>query len=305
MAWFRGKGGKPSGEAQPPSGPASPEDQQPEMLPVITDEGTTKEREASKRLRTAEADLKRLKRREARAKKMEEKRRRDRRRIERSEEMGPTAFILAIAVLNGIAAALIVVYVWFPDWWVPDVVQFMDSPHWEYVAICFLASGLIAVWLLWMHRRSTAYLQRTQMALGVYVATGIIGTFCGLLLGFILVDMETLDVDWMFWVWVFLYTAGGSGLAMLVVHMVAHRSGSRAFLTPSYHKVQGVLSAVFAVSVILLPFLYLPYMGWMYEVGWTVYLVSLVVMVFPLPAVAVSIAVKGYSQELERYYSYA
>jgi hypothetical protein len=275
------------------------------MLPVLTDEGTTKEREASKRLKTAEADLKRLKRREARAKKMEEKRRQDRRRIERSEDLGPAAFILAIAVLNGIAAFLIVMYVWFPEWGVPDVIEALESPHWEYVAICFLASGIIAIWLLRMHRRSTTYLHRTQMALGAYVATGIIGTFCGLLIGFILVDMETLDVDWMFWVWVFLYLAVGSALAMLVVYLVAHRRGSRSFLTPAYHKVQGVLSAVLAVSLILLPFLYLPYRGWMHEVGWTVYLVSLVVMVFPLPAVAVTIAVKGYSQQLERMYSYA
>ena len=67
MAWRRGRGRGEADAALTPS--LEPLDDLPEMLPVITDEGTTSDRDAYKQIKRAEADLKRLEKKKSKAKK--------------------------------------------------------------------------------------------------------------------------------------------------------------------------------------------------------------------------------------------
>jgi hypothetical protein len=54
----------------------------------------------------------------------------------------------------------------------------------------------------------------------------------------------------------------------------------------------GTLTAVMVVSLVLLPFFYLPYEGLMYEVGSSLMWIGWLIMLFPQPAVAASFVVK-------------
>ena len=220
--------------------------------------------------------------------------------MELSQDVGPVSLIVNLAVLNGIAAIFVLHYLWWPDLSLYDPLFMSDTAHWELVVLCFIAAAITSTYQL-VSNPSTGHLVRAQRALGVYVAVGIIGTFVGLLLAHVLVDMELMDLDWELWIWVTLIVATGSAIAMTAVYAAGHRAGSRAFLQGPYHRAMGASSAVLAISLVLLPFFFLPYKGWMNEVGVSVYYVSWLVVVFPLPAVIASVLVRSRSEQLARY----
>ena len=111
------------------------------------------------------------------------------------------------------------------------------------------------------------YLDRSRQVLWVYIAFGLCATFSGMLLAFVLEGMEDLDLEWVWWQQVIVIMAGGSALSFVAIYLVGHRGDSRWFLTGTYHKVMGTVSAILVVSLILLPFSYLPAEGLMWEVG--------------------------------------
>lgn len=304
MAWLRGKDKEARVEEGPPPAPSAPGTQPLEMFPDVQDKGTTRDREAYKQIKRAEADLRRLERKEAKARKREERRLRaiDRRlaRIEMSRDIGPVMLLANLALLNVIAAVMAVLYLWWPDLPLYDPLFLEGTAHWEIVVLCFVAAALTSTYLL-VSNPSPGHLVRAQHALGVYIAIGIIGTFVGLLLAHVLVDMELMELDWERWLWVLIIAATGSAITMTIVHAAGHRAGSRAFLRGPYHRAMGVATVVLAASLVLLPFIYLPYKGWMYEVGVSVYYVSWLLVVFPLPAVVTSILVRVRSEQLARY----
>ncbi len=304
VAWFRGRGETRGVEERPPPSPPAAGTQAPEMLPDAREVGTTSEREAYKQIKKAETDLKRLERREARVRKREERRLRaiDRRlaRMELSRDVGPMTLLVNLAVLNGIAAVFVLLYLWWPELSLYDPLFLYDTAHWELVILCFIAAAITSTYLL-VSNPSTGHLVRAQRAFGVYMAVGIIGTFVGLLLAHVLVDMELMDLDWELWIRVLLIVATGSAIAMTVVYAAGHRAGSRAFLRGPYHRAMGAISAVLVISLVLLPFFFFPYKGWMSEVGVSVYYVSWLVVVFPLPAVIVSVFVRSRSEQLARH----
>jgi hypothetical protein len=308
MAWLRGKGRTHGKEESPPAVPPGPNDRPPEVLPDARLVGTTQDREAYKQIRRADSRLKRLERQEARARKREERRLRaiDKRlaRIEGSMEMRPVTLLVTLSVLNGAAALFVLLYLWWPDLPLYDPFFLPDTAHWEVVAYCFVVAAISTVYLL-VSNPSPRHIERAQRALGVYMAVGIIGTFVGLLMAQVLADMELMDIDWELWLWVALIAATGSAVAMTVIYAAGHRRGSRAFLRGPYHQAMGVVTAVLAVSLVFLPFLYLPYKGWMNEVGVSVYYVSWLLVAFPLPALAASVLVRHRSEELAGYYAMA
>ena len=304
MAWRRDKAKGRDGSVPPSRADADGM----EMLPVIQEDGSTQEREALGRIKRAEADLRRLERREAKARRREERetRARDRRiaAMRRSRDVGPVALMAVIATMNGVAAFFLVLSLWWPDWPLYDPILLQDSVHWELVTFSFVVVSVVSVILL-ERRPSPAFIVRAQYALGTYIGLGLVATFCGLLLAHVLVDMELMDVDWVFWMWVVLFLATGSSMAMTIIYAVAHRTGSRAFLTVSYHRAMGTVSAALLVSLLLLPFLFLPHMGWMYEVGVSMYYVGWLMFLFPLPAVAAAFAVKKRSEGMTPRSTYA
>ena len=298
MAWRREKG-KADGAAQ--GAPHEPVEDLPEMLPVIVDEGTASDREAYKRLKKSEADLKSLEKRSARAQKKEEKRLGmiDRRlaRMERSRDVGPLRLVLNLAVLNGIAVAMALLLLWRPDWSLYDPLFFEGDFHWEVASICFIGAAAICAFLL-ATNPAVEYLDRSRQVLWVYLAFGLVAMFSGMLLAFVLEGMEAMDLDWVLWQRVLLGLAAGSAVPFAAIYLVAHRSDSRWFLIGAYHQVMGSLSAILVVSLLLLPFSYLPAEGLMWEVGLSMMVVGWLVMMFPLPALMASAAVEAHGRSL-------
>jgi hypothetical protein len=136
--------------------------------------------------------------------------------------------------------------------------------------------------------RSPEYLEKARHAMMVYFMLGIIAIFVGMLVGFIIMDMELMDIDWMFWQWAFVYVVAGSAIPMAVIYLVAHRSGSRSFLTVGYHQAMGVLNAILVVALILLAFLFIAHRGIMEEVGISLIAIGALMGIFIWPAMVSS-----------------
>jgi hypothetical protein len=293
MAWRRGK--RPKDEAAMPASLPPPGSDELEILPVLQEEGATKDREAYKRLKRAEADLKRMQKREKRAQKKEELRLRaiDRRiaKIERSRRIGPVRLIVNLVVFNGVAAVFAMLLLWWPDRPLYDPVLVTASVHWEVIIICFVGAAGTSIYLL-AQNPSPQHVFKAQFVLGVYFALGLISMFSGILLAHVMEGMEALAVDWEYWIWILLYVVAGSASSIAVLHYSTHLGTSRYFLTGTYHRVMGTLTAVMVVSLVLLPFFYLPFEGLMYEVGSSLMWIGWLIMLFPQPAVAASFVVK-------------
>jgi len=299
MAWRRGKA--KAKEASPPA--VAPDLDSSEMLPVLRDEGTTHDREAYKQIKQAEADLKKLEKNKTKAQKKEEKRirrlDRDIARYAMSRNLGPVQLVVTVAVFNGIAAAMAMLLLWWPDLLPLDRLLAQDNAHLIVIVLCFLASAVASIFLL-SRNPSSEYIYRAQYSFGIYFAFGLIGAFTGMLMAYVLVDMGTLDIDWVFWQWIFVYLIAGSSILMVIIYLIVHRAGSRSFLTGAYHQVMGSLNAILVVSLVLLPIFYLPYQGWMYEVGISIMYIGWLLMLFPVPAIAAAIMVKHQAAELRK-----
>jgi hypothetical protein len=188
-----------------------------------------------------------------------------------------------LAVLNGLAAAFMMVAFWKPEWLPFDPVLIEAGAQWEVVTLCYIGAAGISAYLL-STNPAPEHLVRARFSLMVYFALGLIVMFSGLLVGYVLLDMELMGVDWVLWQQVLVYVIAGSAVPMLAIYLVAHRAGSRSFLTSWYHRVMGTLNAILAVSLILLPFFYLPYRGWMAEAGVSLIAVGVLMVLFTIPA---------------------
>jgi hypothetical protein len=291
MAWGRGK--VKADEDPPPAPPRKVVETQ--MLPVLHEEGTTRDREAYKRLKRADVDLKRLERREARARKREEReaRRIDRRiaKEARSRHIEPVLLMAYIVTFTSIASVILMLSTWWPHILLLDPFLDPEIAHEMIILVCFGGAAIAGSWEL--HKNpSGQYLFKAQFAMGVYFALGLVAAFSGMLLAYVMADMESMDVDWVFWQWVAVLLVAGSGVPMVVVYLVAHRSESRAFLTAGYHKAMGTLNAVCAISLVMLPFTYLPAEGLMYEVGTSMLYIGWLIMFFTVPAMLASLVVR-------------
>jgi hypothetical protein len=291
MAWPRGKA--KDDKTSPPASP--PQFNGSEMLPDVKDKGTTQDRDASKRIRKADSDLKKLERKGAKVLKREEKelRKLDRAiaRYQRSRNLAPYQLVVTVAICNGVAAAMMMLKLWWPELLPLDAVLPQENAHFTIILICFLVSTVVSFFLL-SRNPSPEYLFRAQYSLGMYFAYGLMGAFSGMLLAYVMVDIETLHIDWVFWQWIFVYLIAGSAISMVVIRLIAHRTGSRSFLSGTYHKVMGSLSVILAISLVLLPIFYLPHRGWMYDAGISVMYVGWFIMLFPVPAITAAIQVK-------------
>ncbi|MCK5254362.1 MAG: hypothetical protein KAQ96_15505 [Thermoplasmata archaeon] len=289
MAWRRGRGRGEADATQTPS--LEPLDDLPEMLPVITDEGTTSDRDAYKQIKRAEADLKRLGKKKAKAKKREENllRQVDRRlaRMERSKGLGPLRLMINLAVLNGIAAAYVMISFWWPEWQLVPALLLDTDHQWEVVAFCYIGFAGIAAYLL-STNPSPDHLERARHSLMVYFMLGLVAIFAGMLVGFFMADMELMGLDWLFWQWVFVYIVAGSAVPMVVIYLTAHRAGSRSFLTVRYHQVMGTLNAILVVALIILAFVYMAHTGIMEEVGISLVTIGVLMGIFIWPAMVSS-----------------
>jgi len=289
MAWRRGRGRGGADATQ--TIPLEPLDDLPEMLPVITDEGTTSDRDAYKQIKRAEADLNRLERKKARAKKIEEKRFRlvDRRlaRMDRSKGVGPLRLMINLAVLNGIAAAYVMISFWWPEWQLVPSLLLETDHQWEVVAYCYIGFAGIAAYLL-STNPSPDHLERARNSLMVYFMLGLVAIFAGMLVGFFMADMELMGLDWLVWQWVLVYIVAGSAVPMVVIYLTAHRAGSRSFLTVRYHQAMGTLNAILVVALIILAFVYMAHMGIMEEVGISLVTIGVLMGIFIWPAMVSS-----------------
>ncbi|UCC93164.1 MAG: hypothetical protein JSW25_00350 [Thermoplasmata archaeon] len=289
MAWRRGKGRDQasSGTTTPPAPPPDPI----EELPVLREEGTTKDREAYKQIKKAEADLKRLERKEARARRKEEKRLRQINRnlakIEKSKDAGPLLLMACLVVFSGLAAAYIMISLWWPEWQLLPPLIIESNHEYEMVGILYIAFSGVAAYLF-SDNRSPAYLERARHAMMVYFMLGLSAMFSGMLIGFIVVDLEMVDLEWVFWQTITLYVVLGSGAPLLGLYLYAHRSGSRDFLKASYHNAMAVLSSVLVMSLMVLAFLYMAYEGIMEEVGISLVVIGVLMGIFIWPAMVSS-----------------
>lgn len=286
MAWPRSKGRRDAGNGQPPPPPRDPRTQAALQLPVLTEDGTYGEREAQRRLRRAEADIRRLERREARQRKgrVKDLRAADRRlaRRERSKRVGPLSMVALLSVLTGVAVAVIMLSLWWPDQPLYDPVLYRSSVHHEVVIWCFAASTAAGLVIL-SRNPSPEYQDRARSSLQVYFSIGLISVFSGLLLAHVLEGIEPEGVDWEAAIWVLLYVLAASAGSTAAVYAAGRLAGNRAFLSGRYQLAMGALTAVFLVGLVLLPFLYLPYMGWMLEAGTSLIWAGLLMMAFSAP----------------------
>lgn len=289
LAWLRGKDREPGPTGQPPTAPRAPRREAALQLPVLTEEGITSERDASKRLRRAEADIRRLERREAKARKQRERELRgtDRRlaRRERSKHVGPARMMATLTTLNGVAVAIIMLFLWWPDQPLYDPVLYRSNVHYEVVIWCFVASSVVGLLLL-SRNPSADHQDRARSSLQLYFSLGLISVFSGLLLTHVLEQMELMAVDWLLWTRVLLFILAGSGSSMAVIYAAARWGRSRSFLSAGYHWAMGTLTTVLAVALVLLPFMLLPHLGWMYEVGTSLTWAGWLMMAFAAPLLA-------------------
>jgi hypothetical protein len=299
MAWRRGKGKDSGPVREAPALETIPEVI--EDLPVIQEDGIAQQREARKQVKRAEADLKRLERKRARVLKKEEKRLRqiDRNiaKMEMSRDTGPLTLMLSLVVINGVAAAYIMVALWWPEWQlVPPL--FMENDHeWEVVAICYTGFSGFAAWLF-SDNRSPSFLERARHSLMVYFGLGLLAIFVGILVSIIMIEMELMVLDWVLWEWVLVYLVAGSALPMTLIYLVAHRAGSRAFLTATYHHVMGTLNAILVVALIILGFVFMAHMGIMEEVGTSLVMIGGLMGIFVWPAMVTSWYIEDFGVRL-------
>ncbi len=297
MAWRMRKPGEAKGEVQPPSPPPVEGPTPPEMLPVLQDEGTTRDREATKRLKMAETDLKRLEKKQKKVLKVEKRRQRliEKRlaRIEMSRQRHPYSMIYLIITTNCIAAAFAVILLLFPEWHLYDPLFFQDSAHWEVVAIAFLAGGTGSVLLL-AGNPSQEYQDRARMYFFLYFGLGLCIMFSGALVALVLEPLQDWEMDWELALIVVSLTAAGAGLTLLVVYYASRSGGSRWFLSGRYHGVMGIMTAVFVVSLILLGLFYLASEDLMFDVGLAMTVTGGLVMLFPLPGLVAVFAIERY-----------
>ncbi len=297
MAWRRRKPGISKEEVQPPSPPVAEEPPLPEMLPVLHDEGTTTDREATKRLKTSEADLKRLEKKEQKALKAEMRKQRaiEKRlaRIEISRERHPYTLISFLITTNGIAAAIAVILLLYPDWHLYDPIFYQDSVHWEIIAISLIAGGVASVLLL-AGNPSQEYQDRARMSLYVYFGVGLCIMFSGALVALVLEPLQDWEIDLELVLTVLSFVAAGSGLSLLVVYYASRSGGSRWFLSGRYHGIMGTMTAVFVVSLILLGLFYMAREELMLDVGLAMMVVGGLVMLFPLPGLVAVFAIDRY-----------
>jgi hypothetical protein len=297
MAWRRIKPRASKEQVQPPSPPVPEEPPPPEMLPVLHDVGTTTDRESTKRLKTAEADIKHLNKKEQKAIKAEMRRQRsiEKRlaRIELSRERHPYTLISFIIATNGIAAAFAVILLLFPDWRLYDPIFYQDSAHWEVIAISFIAGGVASV-LLIAGNPSQEYQDRARMSLFVYFGVGLCIMFSGALVALVLEPLQDWEMDWEFMVTVLALVAAGSGLTLLVVYYASRSGGSRWFLSGKYHGIMGTMTAVFVVTLILLGLFYMAWKDLMFDIGLAMMVVGGLVMLFPLPGLVTVFGLERY-----------
>ncbi|MCK5253668.1 MAG: hypothetical protein KAQ96_11995 [Thermoplasmata archaeon] len=297
MAWRRSKPGVSKEEVQPPSSPVPEGPPPPEMLPVLLDEGTTTDREATKRLKMAEADLKRLEKKEQKAKKAEMRRQRgiEKRlaRIELSRERSPYTLMSLLITTNCIAATFAIMLLLFPDWRLYDPIFYQDSAHWEVIAVSFIAGGVGSV-LLIAGNPSQEYQDSARMSLFVYFGMGLCIMFSGALVAMVLEPLQDWEMDWEMVLTVLSLVAAGSGLTLLVGYYASRSGGSRWFLTGRYHGIMGTMTAVFVVSLILLGLFYLASEELMLDVGLAMMVAGGLVMLFPLPGLVAIFAIERY-----------
>jgi hypothetical protein len=294
MAWRRGKDKGP----QPPE-QATPSQVAPviiEDLPDVRSEEDAEVRKALKQVKKADSELKKLRKKEVKANKREERRLRrfDRRlaKMDRSKDVGPTRLMVSLLAFNGAAASYIMIAFWWPEWQlVPPL--FMESDHyWEVVALCYILFAGLSAFVL----AGNPYpdnLERARLSLMVYFSLGLIAIFTGLLLGFVLVDLELWNVDWVFWQMVMVYLIAGSAIPMAVIYLVAYRPGSQLFLSTRYYQVMGILTMILVVALIFLALVFLPERGVMEEVSISLMTIGLTMCVFVWPAVVSSIVIEA------------
>ena len=297
MAWRNKKADRSGEAAQPPVPPVEEGPPSPEYLPVLHDEGTTTDREATKRLKNAEADLRRLEKKERKARKAEIKRQRaiEKRlaRIELSKERRPYTLISFLITTNGIAAAFAVILLLYPDWSLYDPIFYADSAHWEMIAVSLIAGGIGSVLLL-AGNPSQEYQDRARMSFYIYFGAGLCIMFTGALVALVLEPLLDWEMDWDLVLMVLALVSAGAGITLLVVYYASRSGGSRWFLSARYHQVMGVMTAVLVIGLIMLGLFFLASEDMMFDVGLAMMVVGGLTMLFPLPVLVASFSIERY-----------
>ena len=261
---------------------------QPQALPDAPGPGKTTEREARKRLKKAEADLKRIEKKQQKMEKAAERRERsvDKQlaRIDRARRRPITAMAVLLLGLHGFASAMAILHLLFPDIELYTPLFYAPSPHWELIAICYVAAMLGSLAIAGMSP-SVDFQQRARASLMVYLAVVTVATLIGLLLAFILEPMEGFDLDWMLAIWALVMVVAIAGVPMPILFVASRWGRSRAFLKGWYHWAMGILSVVLAVVLIILPFVFLAWQGWMVEVGLAIMMLGGLGLLFVLPPI--------------------
>jgi hypothetical protein len=273
-----------------------PGPQLPIALPDLPGPGTTVEREARKRLRKADSDLRRLEQRKKKAIRARERKERalDRRiaRIDRSKRRPTTSLVALIGALHGIAAAMVVLPLYWPQYELYDSYLFTSSPHWEVAAVCVAAAGFGGLALVWSSP-SRDYLERARFTLSSYLKLVIIITIVGALVAHILEPMEGFGVDWPYVMLLLVIIAAGAGVPLPLLHFTSHWGGSRFHLSGTYHWVMGTLSVILVSTLVLLPIFFIAQRGWMFEIGLAMTVVGFLGMLFPVPSLLGTFVIGG------------
>ena len=275
---------KPELEAAFVPGTAPP----PTDLPDVDKATVRQEKEAKRKLKQAEAQLGRAKKREARVEKTIDKRARagDKKlaSIERSRTRRTSPLVIALTVPHGIAAAMAIIHLLDLELQLYEPLLYKASVHWEVVAFCYLGS-VIASTALVATSPSSEYQTRARRALQVYFSLSLVTTMIGLLVAGILRPMEGMGLDWWFLIWVALIIVVAVAISLPIAYHFAHYRESRWHLTSSYHWTMGILVSILVVALFLLPMFYLAHQEWMVEVGLAMVMAGSLGMLFCLPAI--------------------
>jgi hypothetical protein len=245
-------------------------------------------RDADKQLKMAEADLARLKRKEATAKKREARRMRaldrDIERIERSMKRTARPIVALLAVLNGLAATLAIIHLWWPDYHIYDAVLYRPSEHWELVGFFFIGSSAGSVAFL-TRSPTVDYQRRSRYALLLYLAVALVVTLLGILLAVGLEPLQSLEVDFLPAMKVLVVILAVVGIPIPILSLIARSGRVKIIFRIGYHRVMAVLTTVAVVTMVLLPILALAHYELFTEVGLTMTVSGGLGMLFPLPAI--------------------
>ncbi len=214
-----------------------------------------------RRLKGAEADLRRLERKERRSERRISARDRtvDRRlhRMEAARRWPVWPLVAVVIALNAVASGLAVSHMFWPDGWLGGGVLLHQAGQWEFVAYLFITCAVVSAAFI-AYQPLVDLHRHLRLAMSWYVSLAIIATVFGMLMATLLRPVEDLEVDHVAVAWTLAGVAMAATAAAVALYVLSGLRGSRLPATRSYHIAMGALVTVIACALVVLSIVVVP-----------------------------------------------